>query len=102
MLKEMIDLEFKTSIVILRLKSHGRTFQLRCRPLEFLKKGFIISHVGPGIFTETDNLYHIIGYLNSAVSTRLLSIINSSIHFYISPIMGMPYRQLNESPENTV
>jgi SAM-dependent methyltransferase len=63
----------------------------------FFGCGSIISHVGPGIFSETVDLRLLLGYLNSCVVAHFLSFVSPSAHFEVGQVANVPFK-LPEQP----
>jgi hypothetical protein len=60
-------------------------------------KGFIISHVGPGIYPQVINPLLLLAYLNSCVVTHFFSILSPSAHFEIGQVRDLPFRKAGSS-----
>jgi len=55
----------------------------------YLPEGFVLGDAGPMCFSEDDN-YYVLGYLNSGVVSKILSIINPTINCSTGVISAVP------------
>jgi hypothetical protein len=55
-------------------------------------KGYIISHVGPGIYVDDAELLLLLAYLNSRVVTHFFGILSPAAHFEIGQVRDLPFR----------
>ncbi|MCF8210866.1 MAG: BREX-1 system adenine-specific DNA-methyltransferase PglX [Rhodoferax sp.] len=61
----------------------------------FEPKGNVISHKGPGIFAESDQLLILLAFLNSRVSETLLKILAPSMSFEIGQVAQLPVLRID-------
>jgi hypothetical protein len=57
----------------------------------WMTTGNIISHVGQAVFSENCDLRGLLGYLNSTVATKFLSVISPTAHFESGQVRDLPF-----------
>lgn len=58
--------------------------------------GNIFGHKGPGVFSkniEEDDLYNVIGFLNSSVASAFLEVLSPALSFEVGQVAKLPYKK---------
>jgi len=67
--------------------------------VRYLPKGFIFDVAGSSIFPKSDNVFLILGILNSKLSTFLIKLINPTVNYQVGDLARIPVPEASQKPE---
>lgn len=75
----------------------GKGFSAR-----YLPSGHIFDVGGSSIFPKDENVYYLLGYLNSRIATYFLNILNPTINYQVGDLNRLPYKKPTQDMEKKI